>query len=159
MNITLRPFAINNTKAELTSVHQLSTNSFARNFLYTDINLSDFLALYEKIIPYVIPDFFLMAEHEGKLIGFAFAIPDYLQKQQGKEIDTLILKTIAVEPGRTYAGLGSYLFYKIHQLAIEKGFNTVIHAYMHDSNISKIISNKSAQTIRRYHLFGKKLTS
>lgn len=159
LELVIRPFDVAQAKAELTAMHTLSLQSFSRNFLYTDISLPDFLRLYEKIVPYVDPDFFLLAEHQGNLVGFIFAIPDFLQKQRGEAVDTLIIKTVAKIPDRTYAGLGNYLVHKIHRQAITKGFKSVIHALMHDNNASRAISDKSAQTIRKYALYGKRLVS
>ncbi len=155
LGVTIRPFNKAQATSDLTAIHALSLQSFSKNFLYTDISLADFLAVYEKILPYVVPEFFLLAEHRGKLVGFIFAIPDFLKKQMGKEVDSLIIKTVAKIPDRTYAGLGNYLVYTIHQRAAEKGFKEIIHALMYDSNVSRSISNKSAQTIRKYTLYGK----
>ncbi len=155
LNLVIRPFNIEQSVTELTAIHKLSIQGFASNFLYSDITLPDFLKLYEKIVPYVDPDFFLLAEDQGKLVGFIFAIPDFLQKQHSSEIDTLIIKTVVKTPDRTYAGLGNYLVYEIHQQAAKRGFKQIIHALMHDSNVSKVISGKSAQTMRRYALYGK----
>lgn len=159
LELIIRPFDIAKATDELTAVHSLSLESFSRNFLYTDISLPDFLKLYEKIIPYVDPDFFLLAEHQGNLVGFIFAIPDFLQKQRGEAVDTLIIKTVAKVLDRTYAGLGNYLVHKIHKQAVTKGFKSVIHALMYDNNVSREISDKSAQTIRKYTLYGKQLGS
>lgn len=157
LGLVIRSFDKNKAQSELTAIHALSLKSFAKNFLYTDIGWPDFLALYEKIIPFIDPDYFLLAEHQGRLVGFIFAIPDFLQKQRGEGMDTLVIKTVAKLPGRVYAGLGSYLVHVIHQRAVEAGYKSIIHALMHDSNISRVISDKSAHTIRRYALYGKKL--
>lgn len=157
LGLTIRPFDVAHVKDELRAIHALCLQSFSRNFLYTDISQPDFLALYETIIPYVNPDFFLLAEHGGNLVGFIFAVPDFLQKERGETIDTLIIKTVAKTPGRAYAGLGTYLVHAIHQKAVKMGFKSVIHALMHDNNASKAISHKSAQTMRKYTLYGKRL--
>jgi len=159
LGLIVRPFNVDKLEAELRAIHTLSVQSFSQNFLYTDISLTDFSALYEKIVPYIAPDYFLMAEHQGKLVGFIFAVPNYLQKQQGETVDSVIIKTIAKIPDRAYAGLGSYLFHEIHKKAAANGFRSVIHAYMYDSNQSKAISDKSAQTMRKYGLYGKRLIS
>ncbi len=157
LGLVIRPFCIDQSVAELTAVHELSLQSFANNFLYSGISCPDFLTLYEKIVPYVDPDFFLLAEHQGKLVGFIFAVPNFLQKQQGMNIDSLIIKTVAKVPGRSYAGLGNYLVYEMHKRAAARGFKQIIHALMYDSNVSRSISGKSAQTMRRYALYGKEL--
>ena len=158
LELTIRSFDISQAEAELTAMYSLSLQSFSRNFLYTDISLPEFLKLYQKIVSIIDSDFVLLAEHKGKLVGYIFAVPDYLQKQRGETMDSVIIKTVARDPDPAYAGLGNYLMYKIHSLAGERGFKSVIHAYMYDSNAAiRTISDKSAQTIRKYVLYGKRL--
>lgn len=157
MKLTVRPFDRSRSREEFMALYELSLASFDNNFLYSPITQDEFLAMYEPLLPYLVPDFFLLAEHEGRLVGLLFAIPDYLQKARGETVDTLIVKTLARLPERRYAGLGSYLGQLVHRQAEAQGYRTVIHALMHDDNASLTISNKSAQTIRRYALYGKKI--
>ena len=73
-------------------------------------------------------------------------------------IDTLIVKTLAVRPGRAYAGLGAWLLAEVHRSARQLGYTRAIHALMHESNRSKNLSAHYAQPLRRYALFSKKLS-
>lgn len=155
LGLSIRPFDVGRMQEELTALYTVSVQSFAHNFLYAPIALSDFLALYAPLTPYLAPDLFLLAEQAGQLVGFVFAIPDYQQKARGEAMDTVIIKTLARLPGRAYAGLGSYLAQELHRRAAQQGYRSVIHALMHDVNASRTISNKSAQTIRQYALYGK----
>ncbi|MEZ4682040.1 MAG: GNAT family N-acetyltransferase [Caldilineaceae bacterium] len=157
LGVTLRPFDPARAQTELTALYALSVQSFAHNVLYSPIDRHEFLALYTPLLPYIVPDLFLLAEHAGQLVGFVLAVPDYLQQARGAAIDTIIIKTLARHPARHYAGLGSYLAQAIHERAAALGYQTAIHALMHDDNASRIISDKSAQTIRRYALYGKVL--
>lgn len=157
MGLTVRPFNPDRAEAELTALYHLSIQSFAGNFLYTPIGLAEFLTLYQPLLPHLVPAHVLLAEHAGRLVGMLFGIPDYLQPARGEAIDTLIIKTIARAPERRYAGLGSYLAHMAHQEAATAGYKRVIHALMHDENASLVISQKSAQVIRRYALYGKQL--
>ena len=157
LGLTLRPFNPTQAQTELTALYTLSCQSFAHNFLYTPITLAEFLALYLPLTAYIVPDLFLLAEQAGQLVGYVLALPDYLQQQRGESIDTVIIKTLARHPARQYAGLGSYLAREIHQHAAALGYQRAIHALMHDENVSRTISDKSAQTIRRYAIYGKVL--
>lgn len=154
LNLKIRNFNINNPICDLKKIYKLSIICFAKNFLYSYISEKSFLDMYEKIIPYIDPELFLLIEHNNNLIAFVFAIPDY---NQTESTDTLIIKTMARDPNKIYAGLGNLMAQKIHLRAREKNYKQVIHALMHDSNSSKIISNKSAKKIRTYELFGKEL--
>ncbi len=142
---------------ELQRIHQLSLNSFRQNFLYTPIDQAEFVAQYSQIQPYVDPEFVLLAEQHGQLVGFLFAIPDLLQAKRGESINTLIIKTVAVLPGRMYAGLGNLLVAQVQAIAHQRGYTRAIHALMHNANSSTNISHRYAQTIRQYTLYKKRI--
>jgi GNAT superfamily N-acetyltransferase len=130
---------------------------FNRNFLYTPISEAAFLAQYMAVAPYVQPELTLMAEQGRELLGYLFGIPDLNQARRGEQIDTFIIKTVAVLPGRRSAGLGSVLVAESHRIAEQRGYRRAIHALMHASNKSRNISARYAQTMRRYTLFQRRL--
>jgi GNAT superfamily N-acetyltransferase len=142
---------------ELRAIYRLSVRAFTRNFLYTPIAEAEFLTQYQVIAPYVQPELTLMAEQEGDLVGYLFGIPDLNQLQRGEVIDSFIVKTVAVLPGRRTAGLGSVLVAKSHRIAHEAGYRYAIHALMHESNQSRNISAHYARTMRRHTLYQQRL--
>ena len=99
----------------------------------------------------------MLAELEGRAVGFVFTIPDWLQGERGRAIDTVVMKTLAVLPGRSYAGLGSHLVRRNQTMASELGYQRVVHALMHTGNPSRGISRRYGNTIRRYTLFARML--
>jgi hypothetical protein len=88
-------------------------------------------------------------------VGFLFALPDVRNDPAG----TLIIKTVAVAPGATQAGLGSLLVGLVQREAHACGFRRAIHALMHQRNVSQNISRRYARTIRRYALFSRFLAA
>lgn len=154
-DLVIRPFDPAWAQAELKALHGLSLDSFARNLFYTPIAEADFLALYTPLLPLLVPDFVLMAHDGDTLAGFVFAVPDFAQAQRGETVDTLIVKTLAVRPGRAQAGLGGYLAWQVHTRAAQAGFRCAIHAYMFDGNVSRVISDKFATTFRTYGLYAR----
>lgn len=72
-------------------------------------------------------------------------------------MDTVIIKTVAVLPGRAYAGLGNVLVARVQAIAYALGYRRAIHALMHDSNNSRNLSDRYARSIRRYTLYARKL--
>ena len=98
-----------------------------------------------------------MAEAQGEPVGYLFGLPDLLQLQRQASIDTFIIKTVAVLPGRRSAGLGSVLVAEAQHRAAALGYRRAIHALMHEANNSRNISGKYARTMRRYTLFGRAL--
>jgi L-amino acid N-acyltransferase YncA len=155
--VKIRSLDLQQLEQELEKIYQLSIVSFRQNFLYTPILKSVFLAQYLQIKPYLNPELVLMAEQDQQLVGFIFAIPDLCQAQSGKNMDTVIIKTAAVLPGRAYAGLGNLLLVKVQAIAHSLGYRRAIHALMHDGNHSRNISDRYGQVIRRYALYTKDL--
>jgi GNAT superfamily N-acetyltransferase len=155
--ITLRPLAPNRFEVELRAIHALSLESFRDNLLYTPIGVEDFVAQYRGIQPYVRPELVFLAERQGRLVGFLFAIPNLLQAQRGAAIDTIIIKTMAVHPDCGGIGFGSLLMARCHEMAHKLGYTRAIHALMHEDNRSRKISSHTARPIRRYTLFAKPL--
>jgi L-amino acid N-acyltransferase YncA len=86
-----------------------------------------------------------------------FALPDLLEQQRKGSIETVILKTIAVDPALAGMGLGGVLMDLVQQRANEIGFRRTIHALIHETNVSGRLSARSARTFRRYALFAKTL--
>ncbi|MBD1911248.1 GNAT family N-acetyltransferase [Leptolyngbya sp. FACHB-16] len=152
--VRVRSLDLNHFEIELQRIFHLSLTSFQQNLLYSPISEAEFLAQYTPIKPYIQPDLVLLAEQDDALIGYLFAIPDLAQAKRGEAITTAIIKTVAVLPGRTRAGLGGYLVDQGQAIAQSLGYTRVIHALMHDSNTSRNISGRFAQTIRRYTLYG-----
>lgn len=155
--VAIRSLDMNSAEADLRRMFALSLGSFSRNFLYSTIDESEFLEQNRAVLPYVHPDLVLLAERNGELAGFVFAIPDLLQKRRGNAIDTIVIKTVAVAPGVGLAGLGSVLVGSAHAAARRLGFTRAIHALMHAQNVSQNISRRYARPIREYQLFAQRL--
>ncbi|MBW4507312.1 MAG: GNAT family N-acetyltransferase [Scytonematopsis contorta HA4267-MV1] len=155
--VSIRSVNLQDFEKELQRIYTVALESFHNNFLFSPIDEAEFIAQYFPLLPYVQPELVLIAEHEDNPVGFIFAIPDYLEKEREKNIKTIIIKTVAILPGRIYAGLGNLLVAQCQDIARELGYSQAIHALMHDDNPSLNLSGHYAQRIRRYAVFGKKL--
>ncbi len=144
-------------EAELERIHAVSVESFQQNYLYTPLPAAAFAAQYRALKARVQPELVLLAEQAGRPVGYVFAIPDWAQAQRGEPVNTLIVKTLAVLPGRAYSGLGAVLLDAVHAAARQRGFTRAIHALMHETNTSRNLSAHYARTIRRYTLFAQRL--
>lgn len=156
--ITIRPIETQHFTEELSRIHQVSLESFHKNFLYTPIGLDEFVAQYQAVREMIVPELALIAECAGEPVGFLFALPDLLQKQRGQKVDTVIAKTVAVLPGHRQSGLGSVLLAQVHGAARRLGFRRAIHALIHENNVSLKLSAHTARIFRRYTLFAKELS-
>jgi L-amino acid N-acyltransferase YncA len=152
--VKLRPFSVENSQADLKAIFLLSLQSFQSNFLYSPIAEEEFMEKYQALLPAIKPNFLLMAEYDGTLVGYVLALPNY---NEGNKPETIILKTVARHPGNKYAGLGRYLVDKVQKEALENGYSRVIHALMLDENVSGKISSHYAAPIRKYTLYARQL--
>jgi predicted N-acetyltransferase YhbS len=155
--VTIRPLDPARFEEELEKIYAVSVVSFQQNYLYTPLPKEAFVAQYRAIQARVRPELVLLAEQAGRPVGYLFATPDYAQAQRGGAVTTVIVKTLAVLPGRAYAGLGALLMGEAHAAGRRLGFTRAIHALMHESNKVRNLSAIYARTIRRYTLFAKRL--
>lgn len=157
LGVRFRAANFNQAIAELQRIHHLAIQSFQHNLLYRSIPFPDFLAQYQPLLPLLHPDLVQLAEQGDRLVGVAFAVPDYSQAQRGNPITQLVLKTVATLPDRRYAGLGGVLVERMHAIAHQQGYRAVIHALMQDANPSRNLSRFYACPMRRYVLLRRSL--
>ena len=154
----VRALDLTRAAAELDALYDVSIAAFAHNFLYTPIARDEFHAQYAAILPYVDPRLVVLAEHAGRVVGYAFAVPDLLERQRTGQTATAILKTLAVDPAHAGAGLGGLLVERCQRAAEARGLTRIIHALMHETNFSQRISRHYGATCRRYTLFARALS-
>lgn len=144
---------------ELRAAYAVTVAAFSHAHLYTPLPEEDFLSRYLSLGSALRPEFILLAEKAGKLVGYLFAIPDLNAAAAKGATDTLIGKTIAVLPGREFAGLGAVMSERMYAIAHAAGFRALIHALQYDGNSSaKNLSGEGLSLVRRYALFSKKLS-
>jgi GNAT superfamily N-acetyltransferase len=144
---------------ELRRIYAVAEISFRANFLYTPLSEAGFLELYRPLRERTRPELVLLAEDgAGQPVGFVFALPDWLQTARGETVDTIIVKTVAVLPGRTNAGLGRGLIGAVQAAGRALGYRRAIHALMHETNVSRQLSARfGTRPMRRYALFSRRL--
>jgi GNAT superfamily N-acetyltransferase len=140
---------------ELIRIYGISEQSFQGNVLYTPLSQEAFLDLYRPAAALVSAGFSLLAEGPDGPEGFIFTVPDMLQAKRGETLDRVVVKTLAVRPGRATAGLGKLLLEESQRKAHAHGFPRAIHALMHDQNVSTLLGG--GRCIRRYALFARTL--
>ncbi len=149
--IEIRAWDGTDPEATFGTVYDLSLQAFAGNAFYTPIAREAFVAMYLPMIPMIRPELVFFAYADGAPTGFLFGIPNYAE---GPKPATAILKTYAsLKPGA-----GHLLSRAFHATTREAGFDTVIHALIHEDNLSGLRSAQhGAQIFRRYALMGKRL--
>jgi GNAT superfamily N-acetyltransferase len=142
---------------ELDALFDVSLAAFAQNLLYTPISREEFLAQYAQILPKIDPRLVLLAERDGAVAGYVFALPDLLEAARTGASRTVIVKTLAVHPAHAGSGIGGVLTELCQQAALALSYTRVIHALMLDTNVSQRISQRYGRAFRRYALFSRVL--
>jgi hypothetical protein len=140
--IRVRTFDRRRADEDLLAIYRLSLAAFADNFLYTPIDEAAFMDLYRPLVEGFDPSLILLAEDES-LQAFLFAFA------HGR---TAVVKTCA----SATPGLGAFLLEQFHRGPAAR-YDFVVHALMHEHNVSQCSSRKYARTFRRYALYGRHL--
>jgi len=150
-----RRINLENLESDLSKIGNLSNQAFSSNFLFTPIAVPNFVNKYKAIAHLFNPDLTWLVENEvGELQAFIFAIKDYNDTSG----ETLIIKSMARLQTSNYKGIGSYLAAKVIQIAKEKGYKRMIHAFMIEDNNSVEVSEKyKIKTFKKYTLYGQEL--
>ena len=157
-NIILRKFNKEKYREDLGKIYNISVQSFIRNPLYTPISEEDFIKQYEPYIEMVVEELILIAEKDGKEVGFVFCIPNFNELKTKGKIESVILKTIAVLPEYQRLSIGNIMLNRISKIAKAIGFKDWIFAFMYSGNTSqKMAKRNQTEVIREYALYGKEI--
>ncbi|MDB5036347.1 MAG: hypothetical protein JWQ98_3588 [Chlorobi bacterium] len=148
--VTVRPVDTGRFEEELLKLYRLSLEGFAGNLFYTPISFESFRDLYMPIRPLVDPAFVLIASgDDGRPLAFIFAVNNIHETAKR----SLIIKTVVAAPDAP-RGLGTFLAEKVHAAAKERGYDEVIHALMHEENVSMNVLAGISAPYRNYRLYG-----
>jgi len=97
-DITIRKINMKNFKQEAASLREVYNKAWDKNTGFVPLNDEEFDYQAKDLKLVLDPDFCLVAEHEGKLVGFGAAIPDMNQIQikikKGRLLPTGIFKLL-----------------------------------------------------------------
>ncbi len=159
--VQIRPLRAEQFEDELRRIYAIATIAFRNNMLYSPLGETTFIEQFLALSRHVPMNLALIAERQDQPVGFVFAVPDLLQAQRGEPIDTIIVKSLGVLPGRHYAGLGNLLLASVEKRACELGYVRSVYALVRDlphlrrfAHLRRM-SGRYALPIRRYALFAK----
>ena len=159
LGVSIEPISEADTAADMDGIYDVICESFTSAFLYTKLDQESFRQMYAPLLQQVDARLLLVARHAGRVVGFVFAPPDYLQQSYHGRIDTIVIKTVAILPDKLYRGLGRLLIVDLLQNALDMRYTTAVSALMQTDNRSQEISSACAGPMRRYELFARSLQS
>jgi len=152
-----RQISLSHFEEDLHSVYDCILEGFTQQVFFTPIDRDQFVRQYLRYRSLIDPRLVLFAvDQGGQVHGVVFAILDPTDPTRR----TAIIKTIAAHPQTPYRGAVSHLVHKVNLAAREIGCDQMIHAYMHQDNISNTMSAKHRSIlISKYTLYGCDLTT
>jgi GNAT superfamily N-acetyltransferase len=129
--ITIRPINLKNFKKEVKGVREIYNEAWDRNLGFVPMTESEFDYLAKDLKLILNKDFCLIAEHNGKMVGFALAIPDInqvlIKVKRGRLFPTGIFKLLF--------GLKKIDFYRVITLGVveeyrKMGIEACLYAYI-----------------------------
>lgn len=153
--VVIRSINMNDYEGELKKLYPVITNSFKSNFLYTPIKWETFLKKYLEAGKIINPEYVLIAEDkQGDIIGFIFAYDDLYNRTQ----KCLVVKTLARHESKQWSGLGQVLSNKVVNNVKNKGYTSLIHAFIISHGTSRGTSEKfHGKVFKNYALYGKSI--
>jgi L-amino acid N-acyltransferase YncA len=157
LSVQIEPVNVDDPVDDMAGIYRVVCESFRDAFMYTPLDIDCYCSMYEPLLQQVDPRLMLVGKHDGEVVGFMLAPPDFLQLEYQHKMDAIVLKTVAVLPRKEYSGLGRVLIVDLLKNALDMGFTTAISALMHVQNRSQKISSDCAGPMRAYTLFAREL--
>ncbi|SCA63016.1 hypothetical protein SCG7086_AH_00150 [Chlamydiales bacterium SCGC AG-110-P3] len=151
--VTFTSFQMDRYNMQLQAIFDLTAISFEKYPYFKAIQYHEFREQMEPLRDILDPELILLAWYEDVLVGFLFAYPDMLSVTAGSP-KRVVAKTIATASSVSSLELTAPLVDKIHQVAYEKGYESVIHALSYDNNESLLaMRHFDTDLFRRYALY------
>jgi len=148
-DLRIRNLDLSDFDNEMECLHNFSQDAFKSNFLYSDIDLQSFNALYQPLKGLLREDLVLIAEssRSDEILGVVLAVPDTKNKSM------VIVKTLARS---TFAprGTGRCLFHSVLERGLALGYNSALCALIKDNNFSAFLPEQIGGTVQsKFALF------
>jgi hypothetical protein len=175
-NITLRTVNPKTLDEDLEKVRYVYNHGWEKNWGFvpwTEHELDHMAAQLKQLADW---DIVILAEHQGKPVGFAFGLPNYneaLIKMNGRLLPFGLLKLLyykrkikgirAVVFGilKEYrmTGLSYMLYWKLEKNSVEKGFNWAETSWQLEDNdaINNFVSSIGGEVYKKYRIFERKI--
>jgi GNAT superfamily N-acetyltransferase len=175
--IKLRKINVKDFKNEVRQVREIYNAAWDRNLGFVPATENEFNYLAKDLKMILDPDFCLVAEHNGKMVGFALAVPDVNQIQikikRGRLLPTGIFKlllglkkvdyvriiTLGVIEEYRKMGIEACFYAQIIKKAGEKKIKGGEGSWILETNelMNKALQNINGNVYKTYRIYEKKL--
>ncbi|MBI1226105.1 MAG: hypothetical protein GC192_12790 [Bacteroidetes bacterium] len=175
--ITFRTVNMKKFKQELVQVRDVYKAAWDKNWGFVPPTDAEFDHLAEGMKMVIDPDFAILAEQNGKLIGFALAVPDInviartLKKGRilpfgifklllgKKNLKRLRIILLGVEPSHRRMGIEGVFYATIITKGLEKGYTEAEASWILDNNemMKRGVESVGMEAYKRYRMYEKAL--
>lgn len=176
-NILIRSINLKNFKQEVNQIREVYNAAWNKNLGFVPMTEHEFNYLAKDLKLILDKDFCIVAEQEGKVVGFALAIPNineiliHIKKGRllpagifklllnRKKIKGLRIITLGVIEGYRRLGIEAFFYSTIIQKVFEKNIKFVDASWILEDNIkmNQAILNIKGQPYKRYRIFEKQI--
>ena len=171
--ITIRKVNLKNFKQEIDSIFEIYNSAWEKNWGFVPMTKEEFRHAAKDMKSIVDPDFLLVAEYEGKMIGFSLIIPDMniplKQLKRGRllpfgiikllyyknKIDRVRIVTLGVVEEFRKLGIDGYFYMKAFEEAKNKKmeFGEASWILANNDAMNKAILNINGQVYKTHRLY------
>jgi hypothetical protein len=175
--IVIRPINLKKYKEEVASLREIYNSAWDKNLGFVPMTHKEFDYLAKDLKMILDPDFCLVAEHNGKLIGFSLAIPDINQilkkikkgrllptgifrlLLQRKQIDAVRILALGVVEGYRKLGIEACFYGAAMQKHNEKNMKMAEASWILENNVmmNQGLLKMDAKPYKRYRIYEKAL--
>jgi GNAT superfamily N-acetyltransferase len=175
--ITIRKINVKDFKNEVRQVREIYNSAWDRNLGFVPATENEFNYLAKDLKMILDPDFCLVAEHNGKMVGFALAVPDVNQIQikikKGrlfptgifklllglKKVDYVRIITLGVIEDYRKMGIEACFYAQIIRKAAEKKIKGGEGSWILETNemMNRAMQNINGKVYKKYRIYEKAL--
>ena len=171
--ITIRPVNMKNFKEEAEKAHFVFNNAWDKNLGFVPMTKNEFMHLCNDMKQIMDPELCLVAEAEGKIVGFSFSFPDINQVlkdvKRGRLLPTGIFKllfnrgkidkmrvvVLGVIEGYRKLGIEACFYAKTIKTGRAKGIHAAEASLILETNemMNQALININAEVYKTYRLY------
>ena len=175
--ITIRPINVKDFKNEVRKVREIYNSAWDHNLGFVPMTESEFNYLAKDLKNILNADFCLVAEHQGKMVGFALAVPDInqilIKIKRGRLLPTGIFKllfglkkinyyrviTLGVIEEYRKMGIEACFYAKIIQMGVKYKLKGAEGSWILENNemMNKALQNINGKVYKTYRIYEKAL--
>ena len=176
-NITFRPVDLKNFKEEVAKLREIYNSAWDKNLGFVPMTEKEFAYMAKDLKMILDKDFCMLAEHEGKIVGFSLTIPDINQilikvkrgrllpagifklLTQRKKINNLRVLALGIVEGYRKTGIDMYFYLSIIDTGIRKNFISAEASWILEHNIpmNKAMLSINGNPYKKYRIYEKTL--